>query len=91
MLQQRPKWKIAQRLATVGRIVLLRNALAPPCKWELGRITECHLDDDGITRVVTVRTALSQYKRPVKLCFLPIDINNESERNSAIASGTDID
>jgi len=89
-LQQRPKWKIAQRLATVGRIVLLRNALAPPCQWELGRITECHPGDDGITRVV--RTARSQYKRPiVKLCFLPIDINHETDQNSASAGGTDSD
>lgn len=88
-LQQRPKWKIAQRLATVGRIVLLRNALAPPCHWELGRITECHPGADGLTRVVTVRTARSQYKRPiVKLCFLPIDINNETDHSSATAGGT---
>jgi len=89
-LQQRPKWKIVQRLATVGRIVLLRNALAPPCQWELGRITECHPGDDGVTRVVTIRTARSQYKRPiVKLCFLPIDINHENEKGSATAGGTD--
>ncbi|XP_029172121.1 uncharacterized protein LOC114941332 [Nylanderia fulva] len=91
-LQQRPKWKIAQRLATVGRIVLLRNALAPPSHWELGRIIECHPGNDGLVRVVTVRTARSQYKRPiVKLCFLPIDINTSSDQSSGMAGGTDSD
>ncbi|XP_011707599.1 PREDICTED: uncharacterized protein LOC105462593 [Wasmannia auropunctata] len=87
-LQQRPKWRTVQRLAQVGRIVLLRNPFAPPCQWELGRITECHRGDDGLTRVVTIRTARSQYTRPiVKLCFLPIDINNEAEILSAMAGG----
>ncbi|XP_071577703.1 uncharacterized protein [Temnothorax nylanderi] len=42
-LQQKPKWKVAHKLARVGQLVLLRNALAPPCRWELGRIIACHL------------------------------------------------
>ncbi|XP_029162327.1 uncharacterized protein LOC114933911 [Nylanderia fulva] len=35
-LQQRPKWRERQSLARVGRLVLLRNPLAPPCAWNLG-------------------------------------------------------
>ncbi|XP_076301460.1 uncharacterized protein LOC143219342 [Lasioglossum baleicum] len=82
-LQQRTKWRTATHLATVGRIVLLRNALAPPCKWELARIIKCHPGTDGITRVVTVKTANSEYKRPiVKLCFLPVEINEELSRET---------
>ncbi|KYM95091.1 hypothetical protein ALC62_14274 [Cyphomyrmex costatus] len=78
-LQQRSKWRIAQKLARVGRLVLLRDPLAPPCKWELGRIIECHTGDDGLTRVVTVKTSKSTYKRSiVKLCFLPVDLNETS-------------
>ncbi|XP_077260520.1 uncharacterized protein LOC143896497 [Temnothorax americanus] len=87
-LQQRPKWRVVHKLAKVGQMVLLRNALAPPCQWELGRITACHPGDDGLTRVVTIQTARSQYKRPItKLCFLPIDIN--STQDSAMAGGVE--
>ncbi|KYN41747.1 hypothetical protein ALC56_03890 [Trachymyrmex septentrionalis] len=69
-LQQRPKWRIVQRLAKVGQIVLVRNPLAPLSQWELGRITACHPGDDNLTRVVIVKTERSEYKRPIaKLCF----------------------
>ncbi|KYN28553.1 hypothetical protein ALC57_02032, partial [Trachymyrmex cornetzi] len=75
-LQQHSKWRVAQKLARVGRLVLLRDPLAPPCKWKLGRIIECHVGDDGLTRVVTVKTSISTYKRSiVKLCFLPVELN----------------
>ncbi|XP_029159723.1 uncharacterized protein LOC114931736 [Nylanderia fulva] len=88
-LQQRPKWRIAQRLARVGQIVLIRNPLAPPCQWELGRIRECHPGADGLTRVVTVQTSRSEYKRPLtKICFLPVTINEESDKHSVTAGGT---
>ncbi|EFN65247.1 hypothetical protein EAG_00253, partial [Camponotus floridanus] len=76
-LQQRVKWKQVQPSVKPGLMVLIRNPLLPPCKWELGRITQCHLGSDGYVRVVTVRTAHSEYKRPiVKLCVLPIDIES---------------
>lgn len=87
-LQQRPKWCVVQRLAKIGRIVLLRNPLAPPSQWELGRITACHPGDDGLTRVVTVKTSRSEFKRPLsKLCFLPVDLNVESLKDPAMAGG----
>jgi len=79
-LQQRAKWR--RQLTPdirVGKLVLLRNSLLPPCKWELGRIIMCHSGSDGLTRVVTVKTATSEYKRPLsKLCLLPIDIEQQS-------------
>jgi len=34
-----------KRLAKVGQIVLMRNPLAPPSQWELGRITACYPGD----------------------------------------------
>lgn len=84
-LQQRPKWREVQKLARVGRLVLLRNPLAPPCAWELGRIEECHPGNDGLIRVVTVKTARSKYKRAItKLCFLPIDVNLTREFSNDI-------
>jgi len=79
-LQQRAKWRRESIPdIRVGQLVLLRNSLLPPCKWELGRITICHSGSDGLTRVVTVKTATSEYKRPLnKLCLLPVDIEQQS-------------
>ncbi|XP_018371806.1 PREDICTED: uncharacterized protein LOC108766801 [Trachymyrmex cornetzi] len=85
-LQQHPKWRVVQRLAKVGQIVLVRNPLAPPSQWELGRITACHPGDDNLTRVVTIKTSHSVYKRPIaKLCFLPVTINSEESKDSVTA------
>ncbi|XP_071569784.1 uncharacterized protein [Temnothorax nylanderi] len=77
-LQQRAKWqKPGKERIRVGQLVLLQNLLLPPCKWELGRIIQCHAGSDNVVRVVTVKTATSEYKRPVvKICLLPIDIDN---------------
>ena len=56
----------------------MRNPLVPPSQWELGRITACHPGDDNLTRIVTVKTGRSEYKRPIaKLCFLSVTINSE--------------
>ncbi|XP_076658249.1 uncharacterized protein LOC143362189 [Halictus rubicundus] len=83
-LQQRPKWRTVQGLAKVGQMVLLRNTALPPSTWELGRITACHPGEDGLTRVVTIRTSRSEYKRPLaKICFLPVAINEHDEQRSS--------
>ncbi|XP_029171730.1 uncharacterized protein LOC114941055 [Nylanderia fulva] len=87
-LQQRPKWRIVQKLARIGQLVLLRNPQAPPSQWELGRIVACHPGADGLTRVVTVRTSRAEYKRPItKICYLPVDINQEMSMTSGSAGG----
>ncbi|KYN43226.1 hypothetical protein ALC56_02411 [Trachymyrmex septentrionalis] len=68
-LQQRLKWRVVQQLAKIGQ--------------ELGRITACHPGDDNLTRVVTVKTGRSEYKRPIaKFCFLPVTINSEESKDS---------
>ncbi|EZA48601.1 hypothetical protein X777_13669 [Ooceraea biroi] len=68
-----------ERFLKIGQLVLLRNASLPPGKWELGRITQCHPGADGCVRVVTVKTAASEFKRPiVKLCVLPVDCEASS-------------
>ncbi|XP_011858701.1 PREDICTED: uncharacterized protein LOC105556228 [Vollenhovia emeryi] len=77
-LQQRSKWRTLQSPVKVGQFVLLKNSTLPPCKWELGRITQCHTGADGLVRVVTVKTAGSEFKRPiVKICCLPVDIEKQ--------------
>ncbi|XP_071582382.1 uncharacterized protein [Temnothorax nylanderi] len=86
-LQQRVKWRKAQPSIKVGSMVLVRNSTLPPCKWELGRVIRCHEGSDGLVRVVSVKTAKSEYKRPLaQLCLLPIDI--ESQRDDASQTPT---
>ncbi|XP_039315440.1 uncharacterized protein LOC113004411 [Solenopsis invicta] len=76
-LQQRAKWRRIQLPGIkLGQMVLLRNPLLPPCKWELGRVSQCHPGSDGLTRVVTIKTAFAEYKRPLsKICVLPVEID----------------
>ncbi|XP_029170489.1 uncharacterized protein LOC114940134 [Nylanderia fulva] len=82
-LQQRSKWRTKQPSVKIGTMVLLRNATLPPCKWQLGRVIQCFPGSDGLTRVVLVKTATSEYKRPiVQLCILPIDIETQSDDES---------
>lgn len=64
-------------------MVLLRSPALPPCKWELGRVIHCHPGSDNAVRVVTVKTAHSEYKRAIgQLCLLPIDINNQESTSA---------
>jgi len=44
----------------------------PPTRWPLARVTALHPGDDGMVRVVTLKTAASQLTRPlVKIVLLP--------------------
>ncbi|XP_029172119.1 uncharacterized protein LOC114941330 [Nylanderia fulva] len=77
-LQQRTKWRKAKSLIHIGSMVLIQNPLLPPCKWELGRVIHCRPGSDGLIRVVSVKTANSEYTRPItKLCVLPIDVDSD--------------
>ncbi|XP_058444243.1 uncharacterized protein LOC131425935 [Malaya genurostris] len=57
-----------------GKIVIIKEDNVPPAQWPLGKILSVHPGDDGIVRVVTIRTATaSNVVRPVaKLAFLPM-------------------
>lgn len=72
--QIRNKWQQSANPLSVGSLVLILDERYPPSKWPLARVTAVHPGSDGRIRVVTVRTAASQFKRPiVKLCPLPIE------------------
>ena len=67
------KWHQPSESITVGALVLIMDERYPPAKWPLARVTETHPGPDGLTRVVTVKTATSSFRRPVvKLCRLPV-------------------
>lgn len=73
-LQTRSKWFSTQPNLMKGDLVLVRNEHLPPNKWELGRIISTHPGADGLVRAVTIKTANSEFQRPiVKLVKLPIN------------------
>ncbi|KMQ83684.1 hypothetical protein RF55_19344 [Lasius niger] len=73
-LQQRPKWLKKTSNLQPGDLVLIKEENQPPLKWRLGRILEVFHGTDGCVRVVQVKTADGQIKRPIcKLAKLPID------------------
>ncbi|KAG5862214.1 hypothetical protein JTB14_008547 [Gonioctena quinquepunctata] len=68
---QRSKWTDPS-VPRTGDLVLLKDYLSPPLKWNLARVVEEYGGIDGITRVVTVKTAKGTLKRPVtKVCPSP--------------------
>ncbi|XP_062713817.1 uncharacterized protein LOC115255489 [Aedes albopictus] len=93
--------KELQRLSTsnpkranlkVGQVMILQDSCLPPVRWPLVRIVELHPGQDGVTRVVTVRTPTGAImKRAVtKLCPLPTTDEEETTYadESPTASGS---
>lgn len=79
-LLTRPKWKQAITSYQPGQMCLILHETSPPTKWPLARIVDVHPGDDGLVRIVSVRTALSVLKRPVsKLILLPIRSRDEDD------------
>ncbi|GAB1869103.1 Integrase catalytic domain-containing protein [Camponotus japonicus] len=71
-LTSRPKWLKDERTPEVGALCLIRSEASPPTRWPLARIVKLHPGDDGIVRVVTLRTATSELVRPlIKIVLLP--------------------
>ncbi|XP_070169690.1 uncharacterized protein [Polyergus mexicanus] len=78
-LQQRRKWQENKPELKINELVLLKNNLAPPSKWELARILDVHPGSDGHVRVVTLRTAKTTLKRPItQICQIPISSDTGS-------------
>jgi hypothetical protein len=70
-LQERNKWKKPSPNVGIGDLVLVKEENLPPLKWRMGRVVTVHPGKDGLVRVVTVKTAMGEFQRPVvKLCPL---------------------
>ncbi|KAH8361032.1 hypothetical protein KR084_007573, partial [Drosophila pseudotakahashii] len=54
LLQQRSKWRTSKPALQVNDVVLDN---LPPQQWLLGRIVARHTGEDGMVRVVDVRTS----------------------------------
>ena len=64
-LRKFTKWHFPTRNLQVGDLVCLCEDNLVPTKWPLGRVVDTHPGDDGLVRVVIVRTSKGTYKRPV--------------------------
>ncbi|KAH0945579.1 hypothetical protein HN011_004122 [Eciton burchellii] len=83
-LQVRSKWSKQHPDLEVGDLVILRNPQLPLSHWELAQIVQVHPGADGHLRVVTVRTAKTQYKRPItQICKLPVMTGNDALESKA--------
>ncbi|UYV72617.1 hypothetical protein LAZ67_10000067 [Cordylochernes scorpioides] len=73
-LQNRPKWLKPVDNIKIGTLVLLKEDNLPPLKWRMGRINQVYPGEDGLVRVVSVKTADGDLRRAVaKVCPLPLD------------------
>lgn len=73
-LQKRSKWQHQQQNFKEGELVLIKDENASSLTWARGRVIKVHPDQDGIVRVVTLKTSTGELKRPItKLCKLMIE------------------
>lgn len=73
-LQTRPKWRKIEQNLNVNDVVIIKDDRLPPNKWILGKIIELHPGQDGLVRVISVKTTNGTYKRCVsKVCKLPFN------------------
>ncbi|GFY51510.1 uncharacterized protein TNIN_295631, partial [Trichonephila inaurata madagascariensis] len=56
-LQRRTKWTDVKENLKEGQLVLLKNASQIPMKWTLARVIKIQPGEDGLVRVVDVKTA----------------------------------
>ena len=68
------KWHHRSANLRIGDVVILREDNVIPAKWSLARVVQAHSGDDGLVRVVTVKTSTGTYRRPVtKVVLLPTE------------------
>jgi hypothetical protein len=69
------KWRTPKDNVNVGDVVVLREDNIVPSQWPLARIVEVHPGNDGLVRVVTLKTSKGIYKRPITkiATLLPAD------------------
>ena len=73
-LQKFTKWRRPSRSFKVGDIVLLQEDTMAPMCWPVARVVATHTGQDGLVRVVQVKTSSGSYTRPAnKLVLLLCD------------------
>lgn len=81
-LTARNKWLEAHRNIKTGDMVVIQEDNLPVGKWSMGRVAETHPGNDGLVRVVTLKTKNGYIKRPItKLSVLPIESSTPENKN----------
>ena len=71
----------------MGELILLADDEMKRKVWTLGRVVQLLPSDDGVVRVVKVRTKNGEYTRPVaKVGRLEVNLNASSEGGTVITS-----
>lgn len=77
-LQQRPKWLCPHENVKRGQLVLIKDDNLLHTSWPLGRVIEVHPGQDGIVRVVSIKTKNGIKTRPItKISTLPVECIDE--------------
>lgn len=72
-LQVRHKWNEKRPDIKIGELVIIKDLNLPSCKWPMGRVIKLHHGNDGMIRVITVKTATNTLKRGItEIAPLPI-------------------
>ncbi|XP_031635226.1 uncharacterized protein LOC116348388, partial [Contarinia nasturtii] len=84
-LQVKSKWFNRENSLRVNDMCLIRDENLPPTQWKTGRVTDVHPGEDGLVRVVTLKTKDGQLKRPIaKLCSLPYNNSDLPEEKKKV-------
>ena len=63
-LKHSSKWHRPSANLHVDDVIILQEDITIPAKWPLARVMAVHKGDDGLVRVVTVKTSAGTYRRP---------------------------
>ena len=80
-LQKIYKWQYPTKGVVPGDVVLIIEKGIVPMKWPMARIIKTYPGEDGVTRVVDIKTAKGIYRRPVHKLAPLISMENESHSN----------
>lgn len=90
-LQQRVKWKTNKGFIKIDDLVLVVDDHLPPMKWLLGRVVKLYPGEDGVCRVVDIRTKNGIIKRAVsKLSALEGLGSHEPLESQSFKEGEDV-
>ncbi|XP_073964611.1 uncharacterized protein [Choristoneura fumiferana] len=82
-LTSRCKWKQARENVRINDVVLIHDDNMPPGKWLMGRIVELHPGQDGLVRVVTLKTKSGYLRRPVTKISILTEGKQQDEANQS--------
>ncbi|XP_062703613.1 uncharacterized protein LOC134286064 [Aedes albopictus] len=82
-LQRMTKWQRSSNNISIGDFVLLVDENSRPKQWPIGRIMEVFPGQDGLTRVVLVKTGTNTTRRDIrKVRVIPLDSDEYLPRRS---------